>query len=393
MNTEAQGSGERDRRAGVRRRSAFALLVCSIVVGLILLEIGCRLARGPQALLQWQNLVLKSRLEARMAHRAGMGPAYTHHSTLGFVNTPGYASPLVNHDAHGFRRMPLLPANAVQDPVILATGDSYTSGDEVADFDAWPARLQQIAGRRTVNAGVAAYGLDQTVLLTEQLVGQLRPGVLIVGFIADDVRRCEMKRMWGREKPYLAGEGSALELRNVPVPPPPDPHDTLSALEGALGWSVFVDTLFDRLPWTQEWHMDNARALPSGAGERLACPLMRRIAALGVPTLVVAQVPADRLGQCGVRRSGAPRREAGPRLRRAGGPADARPVSGLWRRRPRRRPRRRLPAMASQPARQPPRRQRNRPRVGAARHAALTGRRSTIGFGRCSLSAGWCWAA
>ena len=287
-----QGSDERDQRAGVRRLGALTLLLCSIVAGLMLLEIGCRLARGPQALLQWQNLVLKSRLEARMAHRAGMGPAYSHHATFGFVNTPGYASPLVNHDAQGFRRMPPLPVDAVQKPLILATGNSYTSGDEVADFDAWPARLQQIAGRRTVNAGVAAYGLDQTVLLTEQLVGQLRPGVLIMGFIADDVRRCEMKRLWGREKPYLAGEGSELVLHNVPVPPPPDPRDTLSPLEGALGWSVLVDTVFDRLPWTQdkqEWHMDNARALPSGAGERLACPLMRRIAALGVPTLVVAQ--------------------------------------------------------------------------------------------------------
>jgi hypothetical protein len=273
----------------MRRLTSLAVVLCSVVVGLLLLEIGCRLLRGPQALLEWRNLVVASRIEERTEPNAERGPSYRHDPVLGFVNNPGYASPSINFDSQGFRRVPPLPANAVAEPPILATGDSYTKGDEVADFEAWPARLQEIVGVRTVNAGVGAYGLDQTVLLTERLVGQLKPGVLVVGFIADDLRRAEMSRMWGREKPYFELAESGLALRNVPVPPPPDPRRTLGPLQAALGWSVVLDTVLDRLRLRNEWHMDNERALPSGTGERMACPLMRRIAALGVPTLVVAQ--------------------------------------------------------------------------------------------------------
>jgi hypothetical protein len=56
-----------------------------------------------------------------------------------------------------------------------------------------------------------------------------------------------------------------------------------------FSWSVLLDTVLERLRLRNECHMDHARALPSGEGERLASPLMRRIAALGELTLVVAR--------------------------------------------------------------------------------------------------------
>jgi hypothetical protein len=266
------------------------LVMGSLVVGLLGLEIGCRLVlHGPAALLHWPNLVVASRIEERKEVDAGRGPSYRHDPVLGFVNTPGYVSQGASYDAQGFRRTPLLGVGAVSAPPILATGDSYTKGDEADDFGAWPAWLQEILGVRTVNAGVGGYGLDQAVLMTEQLVPRLRPGVLVVGFIADDVRRTELSRLWGREKPYFEQQGSALVLRNVPVPLPPDPRDSLSPLQAAFGWSLLLDTVLDRLRLRNIWHMDHVSALSSGAGERLACPLMQRLAALGVPTLVVAQ--------------------------------------------------------------------------------------------------------
>src|SRR5262249_56995191 len=129
----------------------------------------------------------------------------------------------------------------------------------------------------------------EPVLRTEVLAARFSPAALVGGFIADDVRRTEMSRLWGREKPYFEPFGSDLVLRNVPVPPPADPSRTLSTMQTMFGWSVLLDTVLDRLRWRNDWHMDYARALPSGTGERLACPLMRRIAALGVPTVVVAQ--------------------------------------------------------------------------------------------------------
>jgi hypothetical protein len=278
------------RSGSIRWLGSLALVLGSLVVGLMALELGCRLVlHGPAALLHWPNLVVASRIAERTEEDAGRGPSYRHDPVLGFVNTPGYVSQGASYDAQGFRRTPMLGVGGVAAPPILATGDSYTKGDEADDFGAWPSWLQEIVGVRTVNAGVGGYGLDQAVLMTERLVPRLRPGVLVVGFIADDVRRIEMSRLWGREKPYFDLTGSGLVLRNVPVPLPPDPRDSLSPLQAAFGWSVLLDTVLDRLRLRNIWHMDHVSALPSGAGERLACPLMQRLAALGVPTLVVAQ--------------------------------------------------------------------------------------------------------
>jgi lysophospholipase L1-like esterase len=57
----------------------------------------------------------------------------------------------------------------------------------------------------------------------------------------------------------------------------------------AFGWSVLLDTVLIHQGRQYEWLVDHRRATPPGTGARLACPLLRRLAALGVPTLVVAQ--------------------------------------------------------------------------------------------------------
>lgn len=273
----------RPREAAVGR---LPLLVCSILVTLFLLEIGCRLARGPEALLDWRNIVLVKRLEMSGQN---LGQRFAYDPLLGYVQRTGFSTPLMAYGEHGFRRMPPPPADASNGPPILATGDSYTQGDEVDNDHTWPAQLQGLLRRRTINAGVAAYGFDQVVLRTEQLVPQVKPGLIVLGFIADDVRRAEMSRTWGTEKPYFTLSGDAAELHNVPVPPSPDPRDTLDFWQAAFGWSVLLDTILIHQGREYEWVIDHRRATPPGTGEKLACPLLRRVAALGVPTLVVAQ--------------------------------------------------------------------------------------------------------
>jgi hypothetical protein len=146
-----------------------------------------------------------------------------------------------------------------------------------------------MVGRRTINAGVAAYGFDQTVLRTEQLAARVKPSVVVVGFIADDLRRAEMSRTWGTEKPYFSLRGEELELHNVPVPPSPRPEDTLDFWRWAFGWSVLLDTVLIHQGSEYEWVTDHKRATPPGTGQRVACALMGRLAALDVPTVVVAQ--------------------------------------------------------------------------------------------------------
>jgi hypothetical protein len=262
------------------------LVVASVLFSLVVLEIGCRALRGPDELVHWRNIVLEQR---RGMVSQNIGARFVYDPQLGFTPSPGFTSGGLTYDQHGLRNMPPPPAGARDGPPVLATGDSYTLGDEVKDGETWPAVLQGLIGRRMINAGVAAYGFDQTVLRTEQLARKLEPSAIVVGFIADDLRRAEMSRAWGTEKPYFTLKGDTPELHNVPVPASPRPEDTLDFWQAAFGWSVLLDTVLIHQGWEYEWMVDHKRATPAGTGERLACALMPRLARLGVPTLIVAQ--------------------------------------------------------------------------------------------------------
>ncbi|MBS0521208.1 MAG: hypothetical protein JSR90_21085 [Proteobacteria bacterium] len=261
-----------------------ALVAASVFVTLIVLELGCRLVRGPEWLVHWSNLVL----DERRATRSGGGGRLVHDDALGFVSHPGYARDGVTYDAHGYRLAPTT-ARDLAEPPILVVGDSYAHGDELSDAETWAALIQPLVGRRVVNAGVSGYGLDQAVLRAEGAAADVHPAAIVLAFIADDLRRSEMKRVWGAEKPYFTRVNGALVEHNVPVPPPPDPADTLDLWQRLFGWSVLVDTVLRHQGWQYEWAQDHARVLPRGEGEELACPLLARLAKLGLPGLVVAE--------------------------------------------------------------------------------------------------------
>jgi lysophospholipase L1-like esterase len=261
-----------------------ALLAASIVATLLVLELGCRLALGRYYLRHWPNLVLDLREgTARYAQQV-----LVHDPELGFTPRPGHVRPGGTHDADGMRSTPPL-AGLADRPLLLATGDSFTYGQEVGDTETWPSQLQALLAVRVVNGGVGAYGLDQTVLRTERLARALRPQAIVVSFIADDLRRNELSRFVGFDKPHFVPTADGLALAPGPVPPPVAARQTLSLWHHALGWSALVDTVLSRLGWPEDWPSDSVRVLPPGSGERMACPLMKRLAALAVPLLVVAQ--------------------------------------------------------------------------------------------------------
>lgn len=262
-----------------------ALILGSVLVALAGLELACRLLRGPEALADWSNLVLKYRAGTR-AHGAGR---LVHDARLGFVARPGFASPDLNYDERSFRLSPASPAVALAESPILVVGDSFAHGDEVNDSETWPARLQPLARRRVVNAAMSGYGIDQMVLRAEVAAAQVKPAAIVLSFIADDVKRAEMRRVWGAEKPYFELVNGALVERNLPVPTSPEPATTLSPWHRLFGWSVLLDTVLLHQGWWYEWMVDYARVLPDREGERLACPLLKRLATLGLPTLVVAE--------------------------------------------------------------------------------------------------------
>jgi hypothetical protein len=262
-----------------------ALLLASVLLTLFGLELACRIVQGPQTLFHWQNLVLAG----RRASSADGKDRMMHDDALGFVPRPGYSKEGISYDARGYRRTPSAGASNPALPPLLVVGDSYAHGDELTDSQTWAALFQPLTGRRTVNAGVSGYGLDQIVLRTERAAADVKPAALVLAFIADDLRRSEMKRVWGAEKPYFELVDGALVERNVLVPPPPDPAATLDLWQRLFGWSALVDTVLRHQGWQYEWTLDFERALPRHEGERLACPLMARLSQLGLPTLVVAE--------------------------------------------------------------------------------------------------------
>jgi len=262
-----------------------SLVIISIVAALIVLELGCRLLRGPDWLVNWRNLVLKERLDTKSFGAGRLMPD----PELGFVARPGYGKDGLHYDEHGWRIAPNPDGIALAEPPILVVGDSIAHGDEIDDGETWPARLQLALRRRVINIAMSGYGFDQIVLAAEKTAAAVKPAAIILSFTADDARRNEMKRVWGAEKPYFELVNGKLTLRNSPVPPSPAPADTLDFWHRAFGWSVLLDTVLRHKGWQYEWAVDHERVLPRGEGEKLSCILLARLKELGVPLLVVAE--------------------------------------------------------------------------------------------------------
>jgi len=268
----------------VNPRLASALLVIgSVLLTLGVLEIGIRLLRGgPQALIQWPNFPA---VRMGISDQGGGACAYAYDATLGWTLPPSCQVPSLSTDAQGFRRTP--DGAFTGRPAVLATGSSFTQGEEVADDEAWPAQLQSIVGRKVVNGGVSGYAFDQAVLYTERMAPRIKPRLVVIGFTPDDVRRSELAEAWSRQKPFFTVTDGRLELRNVPVPgqlraSPP----TLGRL---FGWSALAEELTQRLGMQRGWYFDEAQGAPPGSGEEIACLLTTRLARLGVPVMLLSQ--------------------------------------------------------------------------------------------------------
>jgi hypothetical protein len=215
--------------------------------------------------------------------------AYAYDATLGWTLPPNCKVTFLSTDEHGFRRTP--DGASTGPPAILATGSSFTQGEEVADDESWPAYLQSLIGRKVANAGVSGYSFDQTVLNTERIAPLVEPRLVVVGFTPDDVRRSELAVAWSRQKPYFDVSDGRLELRNVPVPG--QLRASLPTLGRLLGWSALAEDLTQRLGMQRGWYFDEVRGAPPGSGETIACQLMPRLAGLGVPVMLLAQYSRD----------------------------------------------------------------------------------------------------
>jgi lysophospholipase L1-like esterase len=208
-----------------------------------------------------------------MAHKI----LHIHDGLLGYVPRPGMRGNVQNGapitiDVDGFRYTG--DSHLSTDGVIAAVGDSYTFGEDVGDKEAWPAQLQGLTGRRVLNAGVSGYGFDQIVLRVERLAEASKPSVVIVSFIADDIYRTEMRRLWWHDKPWFEIEKGHLVLKGVPVPN----HTRLP-----LKARVQVESVLVRLPpILQHLAGYHARIHGRGHGGTIALRLTERLARLQV---------------------------------------------------------------------------------------------------------------
>lgn len=301
MNVDREAAGaapKGERESGSRetgRVTRIILVTTSVLLSLVLLEVGYRLVLwGPGGLVNWPNLVHQ---------RMGIGPGsdrcqYAYSAAMGWVSPANCVSASYNSDADGFRRSS--PGASLAEPPVLVTGSSFAKGDEVNDDEAWPAYLQDMLGRKVVNAGVSGYAFDQTVLSTEQLVPKVKPLLVIASFTPGDIRRAEMKVAWNREKPYFTVEAGHLDLRNVPVPGRPGEPVRFPAAAEWLGRFALAELVAERLGVQRGWYFREVRGAPVGTGTAIACQLMPRLAALGVPVVVMAQYSRNYLKENGL---------------------------------------------------------------------------------------------
>ncbi len=282
------------------RLATIVLVTISVLVSLVLLELACRvLLPGPGSLTHWPNLARE---------RMGTGPdvakvrcQYAFDAQIGWTSPPNCVSRTYNADADGFRRTN--PKSALAEPPVLVTGSSFAKGDEVNDDETWPADLQTLTGRKVVNAGVSGYAFDQGALSTERLVPRVKPLFVVMSFTPGDIRRSELKVAWSREKPYFTVADGKLQEHNVPVPGQPNAPVPLPEPARWLGRFALADLIVQRLGLQRGWYFDEVRGAPAGSGEAIVCLLMPRLAALGVPVVVMAQYSREYWTQSAGRRA------------------------------------------------------------------------------------------
>lgn len=221
-------------------RANIVLAVLSSLLALFALEFGYRIVAGEPVFtyVDWRRERVMD-----FAHRANVDPVLgwtlkAHHQSNGF-----------NTLAHGIRRN--FNETTIRTGAILAVGDSFTEGwDDVQDHETWPAHLERLTGIPVVNGAVGAYGTDQIVLRTEQLLPIVRPRTLIVGFFEEDVFRAGHST-FGGPKPHFKLENGELRFHPPNVLEQREEPKFLASvgdtLRIVLGYSAAADFLLARL--------------------------------------------------------------------------------------------------------------------------------------------------
>jgi hypothetical protein len=144
----------------------------------------------------------------------GTLPSRTHveyDPEIGWVNAPGTRiddmygpGRTLTINQRGFRAAtPDGAGPSGEGPVLICSGDSFTLGVGVAVEDTWCHQLAAARGLEYANLGHAGYGVGQIYLRYRREAPTLPPGIHVVAFIMDDVRRAAVDRFVGYAKPLV----------------------------------------------------------------------------------------------------------------------------------------------------------------------------------------------
>jgi hypothetical protein len=252
-----------------------ALLLASLVVSLLVIEVGYRLAAGISVfkLANWRtDRVLNFNLGEL---KAIFDPVLGWTDRPSSVHVDGYTT-----IEHGIRTN--FGETAIRRGGILAVGDSFTEGWEVKDRESWPAVLERLTHAPVLNGGVGGYGTDQIVLRAERLLPIIKPKILIVGFLEQDIFRAGHS-VFGAPKPYFTLENGELRYHPPKLIEPRPSNRALATIaygiREALGYSAAADYLFARLN-PNYWYSDGMQDLYTRVGideVAVTCALLKRL--------------------------------------------------------------------------------------------------------------------
>lgn len=281
-------AGDKSGTRSTLRAANAALLLVSLVTTLALVEVGYRWAAGLPVLklVNWRTDQVSNNW---LGERATFDPV------IGWLLKPWSDIDGYQTIDYGIRRN--FGESVVRTGAVLAVGDSFTEGWEVADDESWPAVLEKTTGVPIVNAGVGGYGTDQIVMRAEQLLPIVKPKVLVIGFLQSDIYRSGYS-IFGAPKPWFSVEHDALRY-HAPEPLEPRVPGVLAsaayALRDGLGYSALADYLLARLDpdyWYGEGSQVRYRKADIDEAD-VTCRLLKRLKAQadqdGIHTLLFMQ--------------------------------------------------------------------------------------------------------
>lgn len=195
------------------------LVSFALAVGLLLLELLFRVATPPMQFLDDRtDEFWKAELRQRGAESSTPAADVEFDPFLGWRMTRSYRADGIRHDSRGLRAPGELGEVGAKTRVLLL-GASMTYGLGVRDEQTYGARLAELTGFETVNAGVNAYGADQALLFWEAEGRKLQPDLVIFEYHVNSFYRNGLSVRDG-PRPHFERDAATgrFVLRGVPVP-------------------------------------------------------------------------------------------------------------------------------------------------------------------------------